>query len=152
MLWCLISVSGVVAVGGGGVAVGRGVVNGGMVDHGGVMDGVAVSKACMNPDSEYNGTQPIYTILMLDQVFYLLYTIIVFYSNIYLYRFLKTQTENNTALKETDQKKNRKRNFVPASFGMIHVSFYLVSYLGYVKLLRTEPMLDTARLEHLKQH
>ena len=111
-----------------------------------------VSKACMNPDSEYNGTQPIYTILMLDQVFYLLYTIIVFYSNIYLYRFLKTQTENNTALKETDQKKNRKRNFVPASFGMIHVSFYLVSYLGYVKLLRTKPMLDTARLEHLKQH
>ena len=54
--------------------------------------------------------------------------------------------------KETDQKKNRKRNFVPASFGMIHVSFYLVSYLGYVKLLRTKPMLDTARLEHLKQH
>ena len=40
MLWCLISVSGVVAVGGGGVAVGRGVMNGGMVDHGGVMDGV----------------------------------------------------------------------------------------------------------------
>ena len=47
------------------------------------------------------------------------------------YRFLQTHTENNIALRETDQKKNRKRNFVPASFGMIHVAFYLLTYLGH---------------------
>ena len=51
MLWCLISVSGVVAVGRGGVAVGGGVVDGvvdggsvvdhrGVVHRGGVVDGV----------------------------------------------------------------------------------------------------------------
>jgi len=51
VLWCLISVSGVVSVGRGGVAVGGGVVDGvvdggvvdGMVGHGGVVDSVVGS-------------------------------------------------------------------------------------------------------------
>ena len=51
-------------------------------------------------------------------------------SNTYLYRFLKTQTENNIALKETDQKKNRKRNFVPASLGIVHIFLLVLSYSG----------------------
>ena len=40
MLWCLISISGVVSVGGGRVAIGRGGVVDGMVNGGGVVDGV----------------------------------------------------------------------------------------------------------------
>ena len=46
------------------------------------------------------------------------------------YRFLKTQTENNVALKETDQKRNRKRNLVPASLGIIHILLLGISYIG----------------------
>ena len=46
------------------------------------------------------------------------------------YRFLKTQTENNVALKETDQKRNRKRNLVPASLGIIHIFLLGISYIG----------------------
>ena len=45
-------------------------------------------------------------------------------------RFLKTQTENNVALKETDQKRNRKRNLVPASLGIIHIFLLGISYIG----------------------
>ena len=47
-----------------------------------------------------------------------------------IYRFLKTQTENNVALKETDQKRNRKRNLVPASLGIIHIFLLGISYIG----------------------
>ena len=51
-------------------------------------------------------------------------------------RFLKTQTENNVALKETDQKRNRKRNLVPASLGVIHIFLLGISYIGMqIKLI-----------------
>ena len=68
--------------------------------------------------------------MLLDQLMWLVYSAVILCSNTYLYRFLKTQTENNIALKETDQKKNRKRNFVPASLGIVHIFLLVLSYSG----------------------
>ena len=71
--------------------------------------------------------------MLLDQLMWLVYSAVILCSNTYLYRFLKTQTENNIALKETDQKKNRKRNFVPASLGIVHIFLLVLSYSGAMK-------------------
>ena len=87
-----------------------------------------LARACVEPASAHS--QPLHSLMLPDQLLYFLYTAIVFCSNLYLYRFLQTHTDNNTALRETDQRRNRKRNIVPASFGMIHVAFYLLTYLG----------------------
>ena len=74
-----------------------------------------------------------FSFMLLDQLMWLVYSAVILCSNTYLYRFLKTQTENNIALKETDQKKNRKRNFVPASLGIVHIFLLVLSYSGAIK-------------------
>ena len=74
-----------------------------------------------------------FSFMLLDQLMWLVYSAVILCSNTYLYRFLKTQTENNIALKETDQKKNRKRNFVPASLGIVHIFLLVLSYSGAMK-------------------
>ena len=107
-----------------------------------------LSKACFNPESEFQRV-PLYNFMPLDQILFLIYSCVIICSNTYLYRsstyllvditslkvdisyrFLKTQTENNVALKETDQKRNRKRNLVPASLGIIHIFLLGISYIG----------------------
>ena len=44
---------------------------------------------------------------------------IIISSNLFLYRFLKQQTTNNSALTASDRRKERKKNFVPAQVGII---------------------------------
>ena len=66
------------------------------------------------------------------------------YSNIFLYRFLKKVTAKNTAIKETDkeisktwstnacfillQKRDRKRNLMPAQIGIVVLVIFVVGF------------------------
>ena len=75
-------------------------------------------QACLDPFQH-----AIYNIfkLPLTVILIYVYNFIIIYNNMFLYFFLKTQTENNMALKETGKKRDRKRNFVPAKAGFITV-------------------------------
>ena len=86
-----------------------------------------------------------FSFMLLDQLMWLVYSAVILCSNTYLYRFLKTQTENNIALKETDQKKNRKRNFVPASLGIVHIFLLVLSYSGAIRFLNFYSDTDMVR-------
>ena len=62
------------------------------------------------------------------------YSVVLVYANVYLYKFLKIQElKNITGIwknkKEKDQKKIRKRNFVPAGVGFIHSVLFGLSYI-----------------------
>ena len=62
------------------------------------------------------------------------YSFVLVYANVYLYKFLKIQElKNITGIwknkKEKDQKKIRKRNFVPAGVGFIHSVLFGLSYI-----------------------
>ena len=70
----------------------------------------------------------------MDQIMILSYSFVLVYANIYLYKFLKTQEVKNFAglwknKKEKDQKKIRKRNFVPAGVGLIHSLLFGLTYI-----------------------
>ena len=70
----------------------------------------------------------------LDQLMMTGYSIVLVYANVYLYKFLKTQEVRNIAgiwktKKEIDQKKIRKRNFVPAGVGLVHSGLFVLAYI-----------------------
>ena len=74
-------------------------------------------QACINPYTEFK--LALYKLMPLTLVLIYMYNGIIIHSNTFLYLYLKTQTENNIALKEADRKRDRKRNFVPAKTGFI---------------------------------
>ena len=68
------------------------------------------------------------------------YSIVLVYANVYLFKFLKTQEAKNFKTiwknkKETDQRKIRKRNLVPAEVGLIHTILLGLTYLSKTKYL-----------------
>ena len=70
----------------------------------------------------------------LDQIMMTSYSVVLVYANVYLYKFLKIQEQKNITgiwknKKEKDQKKIRKRNFVPAGVGFIHSVLFGLSYI-----------------------
>ena len=71
----------------------------------------------MRPYSFYD--TPLFYTLKLDSVLLFIYHFINIIGNVYLFLFLQSQTENNTALSSVDKKKERKRNFVSAKSGII---------------------------------
>ena len=78
--------------------------------------------------------------MILDQVMILSYSIVLVYANVYLFKFLKTQEAKNLKTiwknkKETDQRKIRKRNLVPAEVGLIHTILLGLTYLSKTKYL-----------------
>ena len=76
-------------------------------------------QACKNPFSEYS--IPFYKLMPFQQLMLYVYIYIIIHSNLYLYKFLKNQTDtrNNLATaNKVDKKKDRKRNFVPAQTGI----------------------------------
>ena len=82
-------------------------------------------QACLDPCSQYtlNGL----TLMPFDQILFYCYAIILAFSNIYLYRFLQKQSQNNKAKKENDLIRDRKRNFVTARTGMFAVFVMVLS-------------------------
>ena len=73
--------------------------------------------ACVDPWSNYN--QNFHKIAPLGTILLFSYNLICICSNIYLYKFLSHQTETNTATKEVDKKKERRRNLIPATTGFL---------------------------------
>ena len=53
-------------------------------------------------------------LMISQQVLFYCYMFTIIYSNLYLYRFLRTHTNHNIAVTEDNKKKARKFNFVPA--------------------------------------
>ena len=88
-----------------------------------------LSRACIDPNSDYQKKQ-LFTMMILDQVLMMSYNIISIYGNISLYIFLRSQQSRKIVLNETDQKKQRKRNLVPAYHGIVHMVVLIVNYLG----------------------
>ena len=87
-------------------------------------------KACINPYSLYD--TPLYKSLPLDSALSFIYYFIIVNGNYYLYLFLKSQTQNNTALTIDEKKKNRKKNFVNAKSGIISGFVLLISSVVYI--------------------
>ena len=69
----------------------------------------------------------------MDQILSFFYSAVLVYSNVYLYKFLRTNEVKNMEIwknkKEMNQKKIRKRNFVPAGVGLIHSVFLALTYI-----------------------
>ena len=68
----------------------------------------------------------------IDQVMINSYSLVEVYSNIWLYRFLKSQANANTAIKDIDVKKNRQRNIIPAKVGILNAIGLIVTYIFYI--------------------
>ena len=115
-------------------------------------------KACLDPYSQYS--LPLYNLLPLhhgqcqpsDQpgetnsmfsVLLMFYYFSIIYSNFFLYKYLATMTENNKAIKETDKKKDRKRNFIPARASIMCAVVMVISYILFA-LLYSIPVKDTS--------
>ena len=62
------------------------------------------------------------------------YYFCIIYSNFFLYKYLKTMTENNKAIKETDKKRDRKRNFIPARASIMCAVVMVISYVVFTVL------------------
>ena len=62
------------------------------------------------------------------------YYFCIIYSNFFLYKYLATMTENNKAIKETDKKKDRKRNFIPARASIMCAVVMVISYIMFALL------------------
>ena len=92
-----------------------------------------LSRACIDPFS--NQKTQLFTMMIVDQYLMLSYNIISIYGNISLYMFLRSQFGTRMVLNETDQKKQRKRNLVPAYNGIVHVFALIVNYLGLLHMI-----------------
>ena len=88
-----------------------------------------VYHACIDPYSFYD--LPVYKLLIFDFALLIFYDLLIIFGNLYLYKYLSGQTERNTALKEVDKKKERKRNFVSAKTGVITTAGLILSTLYY---------------------
>ena len=86
-------------------------------------------QACMRPYSFYD--IPLFHALKLDAVLLFTYNFINVSGNFYLFKFLKSQTENNSALKSVNKKKERKRNFVNAKSGIMSGCVLAISTIIY---------------------
>ena len=72
------------------------------------------------------------------------YYFCIIYSNFFLYKYLANMTENNKAIKETDKKKDRKRNFIPAQASIACAVVMVVSYMVFALLYSIQDTFDTA--------
>ena len=72
------------------------------------------------------------------------YYFCIIYSNFFLYKYLATMTENNKAIKETDKKKDRKRNFIPARASIMCAVVMVISYILYALLYSIQETFDAA--------
>ena len=72
-----------------------------------------------------------------DQALLVSYSIVTIYGNLWLYRFLKTQTEKNLAIKDRDVKKSRKRNVIPAKVGIVNAIALVGIYIVYIVIYGT---------------
>jgi hypothetical protein len=82
-------------------------------------------QACLDPEGHH--TFPMYNIKPWNQLIMGLLTIVNISCNLFLYRFLGTISEKSTARSETDKKKNRKRNLVPANIGFSVLGIYIIA-------------------------
>ena len=73
-------------------------------------------QSCLDPYAEHNIA--LYKIMPIDLILLYVYHMAIIGSNVYLYLYLKKQTENNIALKDADKRKEKRRNFVPAQSGI----------------------------------
>ena len=87
-------------------------------------------QACLNPWSEFNF--PLQKVMPLNHFIIFLCNAVNVSCNIFLYRFLANETKNNSAISEVDRKKDRKRNLVPASIGMIVFVFHGFGVMLYM--------------------
>ena len=85
-----------------------------------------IYHACIDPYSFYD--IPIFKLLIIDNAMIFLYQLITVLGNIYVWKYLRRNTENNVALKEVDKKKERKRNFVSAKNGIRTAVALVISY------------------------
>ena len=68
----------------------------------------------------------------IDQAMIYSYSLVEVSSNIWLYKFLKSQLNTNTAIKDIDVKKNRQRNIIPAKVGILNAIGLIVTYIFYI--------------------
>ena len=64
------------------------------------------------------------------------YSIVTIYGNFLLYKFLKTQTDKNIAIKDLALKKSRKRNIIPAKVGIVNAIALVGIYMVYIVIYR----------------
>ena len=70
-------------------------------------------QGCLDPyQMDFHMYQ--HQLMFSQQVLFYCYMFTIIYSNLYLYRFLRTHTDHNIAITESNKKKARKLNFVPA--------------------------------------
>ena len=58
--------------------------------------------ACLDPFSHHEPTLQLYKLLLLDNLLIVCYHLVIILGNLYLFLFLRSQTERNTALSGID--------------------------------------------------
>ena len=87
-------------------------------------------EACLDPGGNF--TLPLYKVFPLNQFLIFLCIVTNVSCNIFLSFYLTEKSENNTAVREVDRKKDRKRNLVPAKTGLLVFVFYIMSMLVFM--------------------
>ena len=88
--------------------------------------------ACMDPWKKFNN--PIHRVFPLNRLIILISSCINVSCNIFLSVYLSGKTQTNTAIREVDKKKNRKRNLIPANTRLyvvfwLSVTIFLAAYI-----------------------
>ena len=84
-------------------------------------------QACMNPFSFHD--IPLTKLPILDHFLIFIYDLVIVLGNLYMWKFLNLQTENNRSLREVDKKKERKKNFVTGKNTIITSAAVMFSYI-----------------------
>jgi len=84
-------------------------------------------RACMDPWSEWS--TPLISVMPGMQILLFLMNLVNIACNFYLYRFLEEKRKNNTALNETDMRKERTRNLLPAKVGVYGIIIFVAHFV-----------------------
>ena len=95
-------------------------------------DTMVLYTACMDPWKKFNN--PIHRDFPLNHLIILISSCINVSCNIFLSVYLSGKTQTNTAIREVDKKKNRKRNLIPANTGLyvvfwLSITIFLAAYI-----------------------
>ena len=106
-------------------------------------------QACMNPFSFHD--IPLTELPILDNFLIFIYDLIIVLGNLYMWKFLNLQTENNRSLREVDKKKERKKNFVPGINSIITSAAVMFSYIYLAISYNLKVCSKYFKLLHLKK-
>ena len=99
-------------------------------------------RACLDPWMTFK--IPFSELMPVNQAILHTSTFINIFFNLWLFGYLNKMTNQNTALRASDKKREKKRNLMPASFGLILFIGYIITMVIFTSIFFFSENLDNA--------